>query len=441
MNLADYRGARSPRIEYDGWSRIDTPSHSPGESHELKGVNPVMHLIPVMDLPESRRAWCIVAAAFVVGFVVFGTIYSFGVFLEPIALDFQASRVTTSALFSIASLIFYLAGSVTGYLSDRFGPRIMVGAGAAAMGGGLILTAVVDRLWLAYIAYGIGVGVGTACAYIPTLSIVGGWFDKRRNTALGVAAAGTGCGMLIIPPLAAVLIDCCGWRHASAMMGVGCASLLAACAAAVLRPPSAGATIHRPLSRVVRSSEFAMLYVSWVFATTALFVPFVFLPAFALEHGAGHVVASALLSVFGAVSILGRLGIGALSDRIGIVSLFKISVFLMGASYALWLTTTSYLSLIGFAIVLGLAYGVRIALMPGVLIEIFGLQNLGAVLGTFFTASGISAVAGPLLAGLIVDHLGSYRWAIGFALAMGMLGFIALIPLRFGRIRRDHPMT
>ena len=385
-----------------------------------------------MDGVDSRRAWFMAAAAFVVGFVVFGTIYSFGVFLEPIATAFDAGHVATSALFSIVSLVFYLGGSVTGPLSDRFGPRIMVGAGAVLMGGGLVAMGFVDHLWVGYIAYGVGVGAGTAFAYIPTLAIVGGWFVKRRNTALGLAAAGTGCGMLIVPPLAAALIDCCGWRYASVLLGVGCSSLLTACAAIVLRPPSASARSPRPLSRVIRSADFIMLYASWVLATTALFVPFVFLPAFALEHGAGPVAASALLSVFGGVSVIGRAGIGFLSDKIGSIRLFKISVLLMGASYALWLTSASYGSLLTFAIVLGLAYGVRIALMPSVLIEIFGLQNLGAILGTFFTASGISAILGPLFAGLIVDHSGSYLWVIVFALLMGTLGFVAIIPLRFG---------
>jgi MFS family permease len=393
----------------------------------------------MLEGADSRRAWRMVAAAFVVGFVVFGTIYSFGAFLEPIAADFQSGRVATSALFSIASVVFYLGGSVTGPLSDRFGPRIMVGAGALLMGGALIAMGFVDRLWLGYIAYGVGVGVGTACAYIPTLAIVGGWFVRRRNTALGVAAAGTGCGMLIVPPLAAALIDCCGWRTASVLLGVGCSALLMACAAVVVRPPLARAASPRPLSRVVRSADFMMLYVSWVLATTALFVPFVFLPTFALEHGAGPVAASALLSVFGGVSVIGRAGIGFLSDRIGSVRIFKMSVLLMGASYALWWTAASYASLLVFALVLGLAYGVRIALMPAVLIEIFGLQNLGALLGTFFTASGISAILGPLLAGLIVDRSGGFQWAIVFAGVMGMLGFLAIVPLQLGHRWRDEP--
>jgi MFS family permease len=52
------------------------------------------------------------------------------------------------------------------------------------------------------------------------------------------------------------------------------------------------------------------------------------------------------------------------------------------------------------------------------------------MLGSFFTASGISAVCGTLVAGLIIDQTGSYRWGVAFALAMGMLGFIAIAPFR-----------
>ena len=100
-----------------------------------------------------------------------------------------------------------------------------------------------------------------------------------------------------------------------------------------------------------------------------------------------------------------------------------------------WLTASGvHGSLLVFAAVLGLAYGVRIALMPVVLIEIFGLQNIGAVLGVFFTATGFSAVIGPPLTSLIVDCTGSYRWAAAFALAMGLLGFAAVLRLKADRV-------
>lgn len=86
--------------------------------------------------------------------------------------------------------------------------------------------------------------------------------------------------------------------------------------------------------------------------------------------------------------------------------------------------------------VLGIGYGSRISAVPGVLIEYFGLQNVGAVLGVFFTASGLSALLGPLLAGLAVDFTASYNGGIIFALATGFLGFIAIVSL--GRHRQPE---
>lgn len=368
--------------------------------------------------------------AFTVGFVVFGTMYSFGAFFEPMAGEFRASRAATSAFFSITGLIFYLAGSVAGHFGDRLGPAVMTALGAAVMGGGLVLTGFIGQMWEGYLTYGIGVGIGAACAYMPTLAILGGWFNRQRNAALGTAAAGTGCGMLVVPPLSAALIERFGWRVTSMIVGVGCAVLLALVAMLVRPPPLAAADVHRPLGGIVRSFEFLMLYASWVLATIALFVPFVFLPAYVAIHGGDQVAGAALLSLLGGVSILGRLGIGVFTDRIGTTRLLKAAVLLMAVSNLIWIIAPSYVWLVGFAVTLGLGYGLRIALMPAVLIELFGVQNLGAILGIFFTASGISAVVGPLLAGFIVDATGSYDWGIAFALVAGTLGFAAVALLR-----------
>lgn len=384
---------------------------------------------------DSSRAWLTVAAAFLAGFVVFGITYSFGAFVEPMAAELHASRTAASTLFSTTGLAFYALGSFTGHLTDRLGPRLVVGMGALVMGTGLVSTAFIQQIWPGYLTYGIGVGLGAACAYVPTLAVVGGWFARRRNSALGIAAAGTGCGMLIVPPLAAILIEHFGWRVANMILGVACTGLLVICAALTDRPPLAPAVAAHSLYSVARSRTFAMLYISWVLATSALFVPFVFLPAFALDQGASHVLASALISVLGGMSVMGRLGLGVLGNYISSLDLFKIATFVMGVSYAVWLTAgAAYAGLVVFAAVLGLGYGVRIALMPVVLIELFGLQNIGAVLGVFFTATGVSAAIGPPLAGFLIDCTGSYRWAATLALAMGLLGFAAVFRLKADRV-------
>src|SRR6185437_9742601 len=128
--------------------------------------------------------------------------------------EFHTSRAATSAFFAATGALFYFFGSIAGRLSDRFGPRRVVLAGAVIMGTGLTLTAAAPQMWTGYLTYGVGAGIGAACAYIPTLALVGGWFTRHRTMALGLAAAGTGCGTLLMPPVAAALIQAHGWRTA-----------------------------------------------------------------------------------------------------------------------------------------------------------------------------------------------------------------------------------
>lgn len=379
---------------------------------------------------DSLAGWLAALSAFIAGFVAFGVMYSFGVFFTPMEAEFHASRTATSVFFAVTGMLFYSFGSVAGRLSDSFGARRIISAGALIMGAGLALTAAVPNIWVGYLTYGSGVGIGAACAYIPTLALVGGWFVRRRTTALGLAATGTGFGTLFIPPLAAVLIQVLGWRMAYSLFGVGSFVLLLLCAALARRPPVAREAQRTKLRRVMRSRPFTLLYLSWVLATTGLVASLVFLPPFAHAIGASPVAAAALVSVIGGMGILGRGGIGFISRKIGLVPLYKLSVLVMAASYLLWLPFASYGWLAAFAVTLGLGYGVRIALTPVVLIEFFGVGSLGTMLGAFFTASSISALAGPLVAGVIIDRTGNYQWGVAFALAMGALGFIAVVPLR-----------
>jgi MFS family permease len=384
-----------------------------------------------VDQIDSARAWLMAGVGFWAGFVVFGIVYSFGVLLDPLMAELGTSRSATSALYAISSSFFYFLGPITGSIGDRLGPRVLAVAGALAMAGGLAATAFADSIWVAYLTYGLGVGVGAACAYIPTFAILGGWFDRWRTRALGIAAAGTGCGMLVVPPLAAVLIEHVGWRGALVVLAAASGLILAACAALV-RPAPANrkATMAEPLGTALLSRPFILIYASWVLATMALFVPLVFLPSFATSQGVDPVSASWLISMIGGASILGRLGIGYIPAPAGSLPLFKVSVLAMACSYAIWLALPGFAWLMAFAAVLGIAYGVRIALVAPVLIELFGAGRLGALLGAFFTATGIASLAGPMFASLAVELSGGYAGGITAAIVMGALGFALVVPVR-----------
>jgi MFS family permease len=381
---------------------------------------------------DSAEGWRNTGVAFVSMFVVFGVAYSFGAFFEPMAEEFGAGSGATSAVFSITAFCYFVLGSVSGRAVDRFGPRPVLLAGGAAMGIGLALTSQVQALGLGYVTYGLGVGIGVACGYVPMVAVVGTWFQRHRGAALGLAVAGIGVGTLTVAPLAAALIQRWGWRTTYLLFAAASALLLGACALLSSPPPPQPGEGAPRVAEVVRTRNFASLYGSTLFGSLALFVPFVFLPPFAAERGAGQVAAAALVGVIGVASVAGRLLIGLLADRFGRVRSYQACFAVMAVSYALWLVASSYPLLVLFAIVLGVGYGGFIALNPAVVAELFGTQGLGGLVGLLYTSAAVGSLLGPPAAGLLIDGTGTYTWAILACIVAATASFAALLPLRPG---------
>jgi MFS family permease len=381
------------------------------------------------DILDSPRAWVTVGAAFAAMAAVFGVAYSFGTFFAPMAAEFGTGSGATSLVFSITACCWFLLGSVSGRAVDRFGPRPVLLVGAVALAGGLLVTSAAQQLWVGYVGYGIGVGVAVACGYVPMVAVVGGWFDRYRAFAIGVAVAGIGVGTLVGAPLAASLIAEYGWRQAHVLLGIGGSLLLVVGATVARRPPAPTGDEPPALREVVRSREFRAMYIATLLASVALFVPLVFLPTAAVADGVSPVAAATLIGVIGVASVVGRLAIGALADRVGRVRVFQACFAILAMSFVIWLVGASWLWLFAFAVVLGTGYGGWIALQPTVLAEYFGVRGLGGLVGLVYTAAGIGALVGPPLAGVLVDATGGYRWAIAAAGLFGLGAFVTLLAL------------
>lgn len=388
---------------------------------------------------DSPQAWLMVAMSFVSTFTVFGIAYSFGAFFKPMAAEFGAGPETTSAVFSITACVWSVMGWPSGHYADKFGPRPVLIAGALAIGAGLVMTSMIDRLWLGYLTYGVGVGFGVACGYVPTIAVVGGWFLRRRNTALGIAVAGIGCGTLVVAPLAAALIVRLGWRETNVVLGIASALMLLGCAAAVKKPPVHVAPAEFRIGEAIRTPAFGILYLSSLLSSMALFVPFVFLPAFARDQGASEVAAATLVGLIGGASVVGRMGLGAVADRAGVMRLYLACFLILSLSYGIWLIAHSYSMLVIFAIVMGVGYGGYVALSPAVVAELFGTQRMGTLLGAYYTGGGVGALIGPPVAGLVIARSGGYRGAIALSFIIAIASFLVLIPLE--RVARKRALS
>jgi len=383
-----------------------------------------MHASATVD---SRRGWVVVVAAFAAMFVSFGIAYSFGAFLEPMAEEFGSGRGTTSAFFALTSLTYFGLGALSGVAVDRYGPRRVLLVGALALGAGLAATSLARNLWIGLVTYGLGVGIGVACAYVPMVAVVSGWFERRRTLAIGVAVTGIGLGTLTVAPLAAALIGELGWRTTPLVLGSAGAVVLVACALVITRPPVQAGPAALTMREAVRNPDYRRLYLASGLMAVALFVPFVHLPGYAEEIGVDPVAAAALVGVIGAASTAGRLLLGLVAARTGTLRAFQGCFLTMGASFLLWSLGSGYGVLFAFAVVLGVGYGGFVAIGPAVVAERFGTTRLGGLLGLLYTSAGIGSAVGAPLAGAAVDASGSYTPAIAGCLALGLAAYLAVL--------------
>jgi MFS family permease len=390
---------------------------------------------------DSRRAWLIAAAAASGMFAVFGVGYSFGAFFNSMSEEFETSSSATALVFSITISLSFLLGLWTGRWCDRVGPKPVMRAAAASLTIGLLLTAAVPNLWLGYVTYGGGVGFAIACAYVPMVATVGGWFERRRATALGLSVTGIGLGTLVGSPTAARLIDATSWRTTYVIFALFGGTVLML-ASLVIEPGPAAVLAPKPqsLRTLLGNRDFALLYVSIIFSTLGLFVPFVFLADYAEDRGISDVKAAALVGIIGGVSVISRLGLGGLADRLGSLRLYVASFFLMAIAHWTWsIAGSSYPMLVTYAVLLGLGYGGFIALAPAVLADRFGLAGLGGMIGMLYTAAAVGAFLSPPLAGWIIDHFG-YTAAVIYGATGATIGMLIVVPILWSSTHQPLPI-
>jgi MFS family permease len=369
--------------------------------------------------------WFVVAAAFAVTFVGFGSAYTFSAFLESLQRDFGASRGSVSLVFSLAGFLYFGLGIVSGPLADRYGSRRLALAGMLLIGLGLAAASFARNLIELYAAYGLGVGLGVGCAYVPAVGAVQRWFVRRRGFASGLAVSGIGVGTLVMPPLATLLIEALGWRGAYLALGALAAVLGGGMALLLENDPHprglnpdgdprqpAGRADGASVRQAIRSPQFISLYAACLICSFGLFVPFVHLVPYAGDHGVAASSAVLLLGVIGIGSTAGRFFLGGLADRIGRQSTLLLLFIGMAIALAIWLISTNFWQLAGFAFVYGMIYGAWVAVLPAVVMDYFGGRNVSAIIGILYTSVAFGTLIGPSAAGFAFDLTSDYTLPI-----------------------------
>ncbi len=381
------------------------------------------------SVSSNRRifhGWFVVVAAFAVTFVGFGMAYTFTAFVGSLQRDFAASRGSVSLVFSLAGFLYFALGIVSGPLADRWGSRRLAVIGMVLTGAGLALASLARSLGEIYAAYGLGIGLGVGCSYVPAIGAVQRWFARRRGFASGLAVSGIGVGTLVMPIFAMFLIERLGWREAYLALGAIAATLGAGMALMIENDPrdrglgpdgdAPEARPSRPtgasVGEAIRSRPFLALYAACLVCSFGVFVPFVHLVPYAVDHGLPQSAAILLLGGIGIGSSVGRFALGGLADNLGRQHALALMYVGMAVVLPVWAVSTTFWPLAAFAVIYGVFYGGWVALLPAVVMDRFGGRNVSGIIGVLYTSVAIGTLIGPSAAGFAFDISHSYTLPI-----------------------------
>ena len=379
----------------------------------------------------SHYGWVVVAAAFTLMFVGFAAAYSFAAFFTAFESEFGASRGHIALVFSVAAFTWFLLGAPGGVLADRFGPRRVALIGVACLAAALALASSADSVTVLYVTYSIGIGLGVGLVYVPSVGAVQPWFGANRAFASGVAVAGIGAGNIAGPLLAEWWIEQFGWRGAYRALAVFVLVLGGAAAMAIRQKPierrhEAQGTALGP---ALRTGAFWLLYASLVLSCIGLFVPMVHLGPYAQDVGLSAAQGVTLVSLIGLGSLLGRFTVGGFADRLGRQPSLATMYFGLGAMLLVWLAAESYWLLALFAVVFGMCYGAYVALLPSIVMDLYGARAVSGILGFLYTGAGVGTLLGPWLAGAAYDALGAYDVPIAAGALFSFLAAVCVMVL------------
>jgi MFS family permease len=368
---------------------------------------------------EAPYGWVMVGLGALMTCVAAGAMFSLAVFLGPIAASTGWSRAAISSAMTLNFLAMGIGGFAWGAASDRFGARPVCVAGGAILALGLVLAGQSREVWQFQASWGVLVGFATGSFFAPMISVVSGWFERRRSLAVALVSVGVGVAPMTMSPLAAWLITHVDWRTAETILaGVVCAIIIPA-ALMVRTPPSmtdggragvgAGDEARgMTLPEALRSRAFVVLAATFFACCATHSGPIFHTVSYAIGCGLPVMAAVTIYSMEGVGGLIGRVVFGLAGDRFGAKRVLVIGLLVQAFGAGAYVFASHLPDFYVVATVFGFAYGGVMPLYAVIAREYFGQQILGAVFGAAAMVSSLGMALGPWLGGWIFDTFHGY---------------------------------
>lgn len=390
---------------------------------------------------ERYNRWLILVAAIVINICI-GTLYAWSVFAMPLGKLFGWAPPALALVFTINHGLSPVAMIGGGYLQDKLGSKTTIIAGGLMFTIGLFLSGYVSQVSMLYLTYSALAGIGGGIIYAGNIGNTVKFFPDKRGLAAGLCAAGYGAGAMLMAPIASALIINYGVLNTFQILGTAFFFIIAICIMFIKKapagykpagwtPPVVAAGAAQPAANDSKWTQMISEGIWWVVMIMLFCGAMSGLMVLAHASPIGQIMfkltpmnAAFIVSIITLANALGRVGFGALSDRIGRSNTIMIMYIVSALSMLNLAFTTSVAGFVASGVGCGAVFGGFMGTMPTIISDRYGLKNFGVNYGITFIGFSLAAIFGPLTAAKVRVATGNYEQAFWIALGINVVGFV-----------------
>lgn len=390
------------------------------------------------------HGWWIVVTSLLLMAIVFAALISLpGVFTIFVTEEFGISRTTFTTHMTISTLTSILASFFVGSFFKKYDPKKVMAVCIVIVALCFAGYSFATNVYYFYAISAVIGFVGLFLTNVPISILINNWFGPRmKGKAMGIAMVGSGIGAMVLNPILTSINQNYGWRMSYRLLALLSILLLPVILATIVKSPEVkgiqrlGDDLHAvqqhsedegmglTLAQALRSGMFWVLFVTFFLfsATTTIFnanaLPYM------TDVGLDPVRASTWMSLSSFGVILGKLGLGVISDKrtAKVATTVAIACLILGLVFLLGVAKVAMLAPIA-TLLFGLGNANATVTMPLITNDLMGKRDFSVIFSYVHIAASLGSSFGPLMGAAVYDSTGSYAaaWSADILLMVIML--------------------
>ena len=396
------------------------------------------------------NGWKIVRGGFAIQALHSGLVFNaFALIAVELRNEFGWSAGALGLAFALNRAESGLLGPIQGWMTDHWGPRMVLRLGAVVMAAGLLAFATLDSLAEFYLFY-LLVAAGSSLAGFLTITVaIVNWFERKRSRALALAQMGFAVGGAFTF-LVGLALQCLqfGWRTTSVLSAVlTLVVILPLSRHFDQRPdvidqfvdgvdpatideeatplPATVSRVHFTANEAMRTRAFWCISVGHASALLVVGASMAHLGLYLEEERAFSTLHTAVVvGMLPAMMGVGQLLGGVLGDRLDKRKMATAAMLGHGLGMLLLALATSWVLVWLFVLFHGLAWGIRAPIQSAMRADYFGASSFGKIMGFSSLIVMLGMMTGPVVAGVLRDRTGDYQLGFIILAAVAALGSV-----------------